>query len=133
MSKISSVKSRACKGSFYVLREKLSELQIALPDTLSLVPTVRVGVAGGGPGVVHTSVHQAPELVAQPGAVAVVQAGHLRPLLLQGVPHHRADRQPEAEPDQAGEQRHVTAAAPATLHAAPSSPWQRILTSSFVF
>ena len=87
-----------------------------LLDTLevSLVPAVLGREAASGEAVVHTPPHQAPEPVAQPGAVTVVQAGHLRPLLLQGVPQAGGQDQPETE-EPGG--RHVTAVAPATLQA----------------
>ena len=106
----------------------------ALLDTLPLlVQALGVGVAGVDPGVVHTSVHQAPELVPQPGAVAVVQTGHLRPLFLEGVPDRGGEEEPETETEQPGHTSHLPAAAPATLQCELSSPSERILTSSFVF
>ena len=105
-----------------------------LLDTLPLlVLTLCLGVAGCDPGVVHTPVHQAPELVAQPGAVAVVQTGHLRPLLLQRVPQAGGEDQPGGETEEPGHTSHLPAAAPATLQWELSSPSERILTSSFVF
>lgn len=95
----------------------------ALLDTLPLVVlALGLGVAGGDPGVVHTPVHQAPELVAQPGAVAVVETGHLRPLLLQGVPEGGGEQEPGGETEEPGHTSHVPAAAPATLQWELSSP-----------
>ena len=70
------------------------------PQAVPVLRTVRPGLTGLGLAVVHTPVDQAAELVAQPGAVAVVQAGNLGPSLLQGV---EGEEGGEAE-DQSGQQ-----------------------------